>query len=388
MVVKSSGSVLVIVFTSFLAHPVIFHGQGSSVKTCAAFATDGTLATGTIDKSVLETRLAVRGGQATVIRTTTSNPSGCEQGFSGDGKWLITVLPAEMLTIQILDVKRQELHRQFSSDWHTFHNMALEPGYRSPFLGGFGPDDAIILWRYVPEEGRSPNDASIVHLHYQRWSIEGELISDQDLGVLGHAVGGNEPIVGAEFKQLWVSDNCGYECYRHYRLDGERAVSDGTLTFPKNDAAVPTYLAASNRFLTVSGEGTKQKAVLLDDSGKSYSQVELPFFPNLLKPLVPDWFYVHQLVRSADDRFIAIGRSRVAWVLVDTDRDWGSEVLILDTDSLAVLSTLNVGRGGIHSLAIDHWDGTIHLVGYWGGRWHDLIRDQQGRSDWRESHGS
>jgi hypothetical protein len=312
----------------------------------------------------------------------------CEQGFSGDGEWLITILPTDKLTIQILDVKKQELHSQFSSEWHTFHNMALEPGYHSRFLGGFAPDDAIILWRYVPEEGRSPTDASIVHLHCQQWSVEGELISDQDLGVLGFAVGGREPIFGAISKQFWIPNDCGYECYRRFRLDGDHAVSDGILTFPKNVVGVPTYLAASNRFLAVSGEGTKQKAVLLDDSGKRDSQVDLPFLPNLLKPVVPDWFYVHPLVHSADERFIAIGRSRVAWVLIDTDRDWGSEVLVLDVHSLAVVSTLKVGRGGIHSLAIDHRDGTIHLAGYWGGRWHDLIRDEKERSDWRESHGS
>ncbi|QNI30677.1 hypothetical protein H7849_16255 [Alloacidobacterium dinghuense] len=384
---KSFGSVLVVVLTCFLAH-AIANGQTPSVRTCSAFAADGTLATGTIEKGLLETRLAARGAPAKVIRTTIANPWRCEQGFSGNGEWLITLLPAEKLTIQILNVKKQELHGQFSSEWHTFHNIALEAGYQSRFLGGFAPDDSIILWRYVPQEGRSPNDASIVHLHCQRWSIEGELISDQDLGVLGVAVGGREPIFGAGFKQFWVPDDCGYECYRRYRLDGDHAVTDGTLTFPKNDAAVPTYLVASNRFFTVSGEGTKQKAVLLDDSGKSDSEADLPFFPNLLKPVVPDWFYVHQIVHSADDRFIAIGRSRVAWVLVDTDRDWGSEVLVLDAHSLTVVSALKVGRGGIHSLAIDHRERSIRLAGYWGGRWHDLTRDEQERSDWRESHGS
>lgn len=387
LAVKFSGANLLAVAAFCLAHITIANAQTPSVKTCSAFAADGTLATGTLDKGELDTRLTIPGTRAKVIHTAIGNAWGCELGFSADGKWLTSVLTAEKLTIQILNVKENELHRQFSSEWHTFHNMALEPGYGFRFLGGFAADDSIILWRYVPEDGPTPNDASILHLHYQRWSIEGELTSDQDLGLLGFAGrGGRGPILGPEAKQFWIP--WGEDGYQHYRFDDDRAVSQGTLTLPKDNSSMPSYLSTMHRFLTVLGDKTKQRAALLDDTGKIDSEIDLPFFPNLLNSVVPDWFYVRHLVRSADDRFIAIGRSRVAWVLIDTDRDWGSEILVLDTHSFKVFSTLKVGLGGIQSLAIDHREGKIRLVGYWRGRWHDIAKDEQGRSDWRESHGS
>jgi len=47
----------------------------------------------------------------------------------------------------------------------------------------------------------------------------------------------------------------------------------------------------------------------------------------------------------------ATGRTRVAWVLVDTDRDWGSEVLLLNLHPLGVVATLRTGKGGIGALA-------------------------------------
>ncbi len=119
-----------------------------------------------------------------------------------------------------------------------------------------------------------------------------------------------------------------------------------------------------------------QKAVLLDYSGIVTSSVQLPFFPNLLGPLVRDWFYVRQVIASSDGQYAAIGRTRVAWVLIDTDRDWGSEVVLLRTHPLGVVSTIKTGQGGIGALTVDHRNNVVRLVGFWKDRWHDLRLDE------------
>jgi hypothetical protein len=85
---------------------------------------------------------------------------------------------------------------------------------------------------------------------------------------------------------------------------------------------------------------------------------------------------------SSDGKFAAIGRSRIAWVLVDTDRDWGSEICMLATNPLRLITTLKTGLGGIQALAINHRDNTIRLVGFWKNSWHDLRWDENHPRRW------
>jgi hypothetical protein len=101
----------------------------------------------------------------------------------------------------------------------------------------------------------------------------------------------------------------------------------------------------------------------------------LPYFPNLFGPLVPDWFVDLKPAVSHDGKIAAVGRTRVAWVLVDTDRDWGSEIILLKLQPPMVITKLKVGKGGIGAMAVDHDDGKVRIAGFWGRRWHELRCD-------------
>ena len=112
----------------------------------------------------------------------------------------------------------------------------------------------------------------------------------------------------------------------------------------------------------------------------------LPFFPNLLGPLVPDWFVDHKPAVSQDGGVAAVGRTRIAWVLVDTDQDWGSEVVVLKLHPLAVMATLRTGKGGIRAVAIDHRNGSVRVVSFWNEQWHEARCDDAhpGGCHWRQ----
>jgi hypothetical protein len=310
-------------------------------------------------------------------------PIGCEEAFSADGRWLATVVSSNELTVVIVDRKTGAVHRQFASAWQTFHNMPLEPGYRSPFLAGFLEDDSLVLWRYVPQKGATDTDASSVNLHLQRWSVDGEFLSEQDLGASGFGIGGRGPLTAEGLRRLWIPGGCGNGCYRGVHFEAGHVDDDGSLTLPKDNATSPVDVRQANRFLSVVGERTNQKALLFDDSGKVESQVDLPYLPNLLGPLVPDWFYARKPELSSDGQIAAIGRTRVAWVLVDTDRDWGSEIVLLNMHPLGLITTLKTGKGGIGAIAVDHRGGNIRMVGFWKERWHDLRWDER-HDKWTE----
>ena len=106
------------------------------------------------------------------------------------------------------------------------------------------------------------------------------------------------------------------------------------------------------------------------------SEVSLPFVLNTIWLLMPDWYWVQQPRLSPDGEIAAVGRSLVAWVLVDGDRDWGSEIVILKTHPLTVAATIKTGKGGVSGLSVDHRNGMIRVAGYWGARWHDVQRDE------------
>ncbi len=254
-------------------------GQTPLISACAAFSADGTSATGTIKGGDLETRLTPLGSASKVLRSSVGNSIGCEAAFSKDGRWLATVVPAEKLTVFITDRAAGILHRRFESDWNTFHKMPFELEYRFPFLGGFSDNGSLILWRYIPQKGASESDTSSVRIHLQRWSIDGDLLSDEDLGLLGYESGAREPLSADGFGKLWVPGGCGNQCYRGFSFEPGHLVASSSLTMPKANAATPISLPMAKRFLSVSGERTNQQAMLFDYSGKIDHQISLPYAP-------------------------------------------------------------------------------------------------------------
>jgi len=352
-------------------------GQNTVSGTCAAFAADGALATGTLRGDDLETKLDQRGvALVTTHADIRGLPQRCEEAFSADGRWLATVTPGSELTVVILDRKTGSIHKRFSSQWFQLRDIPMEPAYRSSFLEGFLQDDSVVLWRYVPLAVANTADASHVDLHLQRWSVEGELLSDQNLGSVGFGPGGRQPIAFNGLGLLWIPGKCEVACYRGLRISATQIAEAGTLKLPDKNAAEPVALLGNEGLLTVLGD-TAQKAALLDSSGRLQAQVGLPFFPNLFGPLVPDWFHVLKPAVSHDGAIAAIGRTRVAWVLVDSDRDWGSEIVLLRMHPLAVTAKVKTGKGGIGAVAVDHRNGIVRLVGFWKGRWHDVQCDER-----------
>jgi hypothetical protein len=374
---------LVLCLTFSLNKPC--YGRAGRNIACAAFSAEGALATATLKGNDLETRLD-SGGAVVTTHTSMDFMRGCEEGFSEDGKWLVTVVPGNELNVIIHDRKTGQLYRRFSSPWRQLKNHPFEWSYESSFLGGFLQDDSLVLWRYVPRA--DPASESSIDLHMERWNVEGGLLSDLDLGDVGYASGGRQPLAVIGLSMLWLPARCSPSCFRGVKVSGSHIEDAGELKLPDDTAVEPIPLKSGQGFLTVLGaQRTFQKATLLDASGKLRKQVKLPAFPNLLGPLVPDWFYVRELEMSQDGEFAAIARTRVAWVLVDTDRDWGSEIVILKAASFTVDTVLKTGKGGIQALAIDHRDGVIRLVGFWKGRWHDLKYDGDHPGRWQENGG-
>jgi hypothetical protein len=255
---------------------------------------------------------------------------------------------------------------------------ALVPG-RGWLLAGFFPDGSLVLWRYVRLT------TTVVEFHVQRWSVEGELLSDQDFGDVGLGVGGLAPFTLEGLSSIWISEGCGAGCYRGACFDRARFEQIQPLTLPKETVAKPVAIPGSKQFLTVVGLRSSQMATVIDSAGKVDEQVKLPFMPNLLYPVVPDWFGLHQPSLSTDGEIAALGRSRIAWVLIDTDRDWGSEIVVLGRHPLGVITNLKTGKGGIGAIAVDHRGGVIRLVGFWKDRWHDMRWDESHSRKWTEA---
>jgi hypothetical protein len=357
--------------------------NNSVIGACVAFAEDGALATGTLTKDGLETKLDEHGSvTGTTYIANAGVPFGgwprpCEEAFSNDGKWLATVVPSNNLTVIILDRKTKTVYRSFSSEWYQLHDVAIESTYRSSFLGGFLGDDSLVLWRYLPRAVADSADASNADLHMQRWSVDGELLSDRNLGAAGFSPSGRQPVIVNGLDLLWIPSKCEVSCYsyRSVRVSNDRVEDVGNLSLLSDTSAEPRVLPRGAGLLSVLGQGTAQKVALLDLSGRLKAETSLPYFPNLFGPLVPDWFADLKPSVSRDGKIAAVARTRVAWVLVDTDRDWGSEIVLLNLQPLAVITKLKTGKGGIAAMAVDHDDGKVRLVGFWGGRWHELRCD-------------
>ena len=315
---------------------------------------------------------------------STGYARGCELAFSDDGKWLATVVSSDELVVIISDGKTGAVHKRFSSPWREIGKHPIEWAYRSSFLGGFLADDSLVLWRYVPREVSDPTDASNLDLYMERWSVEGERLAQLDLGKLGSGIGGRQPIFARQAGRLWLPGDCRGNCYRGIQLSGAEITQSGNLMFPDDLADPPIPLADGNGFLAVLGiQKTSQKAASFDSAGRLQKEVRLPHSPNLFGPLIPDWFYASQPQSSSDGEIAAVARTRVAWVLVDTDRDWGSEIVVLKTQPLTVVTVLKTGKGGIGPIAVDHRNGVVRVVGFWNGRWHDKEYDDQHPGKWK-----
>jgi hypothetical protein len=357
--------------------------QNRRTPVCATFSTAGALATGTLKDEELETRLSVSGTPDVTTHTSIVGARRCEQTFSNDGKWLATVVSGNELAIVIYDGKTGTVHKQFSSPWRQIDKRPLEWAYMSSFLGGFLADNSLLLWRYVPRPAADLSNVPNIDVHVQRWSVDGEMLSELNLGDLGFGVQGGQPIFARGTSLMWLPGKCGSICYKTMKVSGTQIEQAGNLTPPDNLAAPPGPLPGKNELLAVLGvQRTSQKAALLDSSGSVQKQVTLPHFPNLFGPLVPDWFYASQPEISPDGEIAALARTRVAWVLVDTDRDWGSEIIVLKTQPLEVATVLKTGKGGIRAVAIDHRNGVVRLVGFWNGRWHNMKYDDQHAGKW------
>lgn len=352
---------------------------------CVTFSAAGALATGTLKDDALETRLSVPGVPDVTTHSSIAGARRCEQTFSNDGKWLATVVSGSDLTVVIHDGKTGTVHKQFSSPWKQTDGRPLEWAYMSSFLGGFLADNSLLLWRYVPRLVADRSDASNIDLHVQRWSVEGEMLSEVNLGGLGFSLQGRQPIFARGTGLMWLPGKCGPICYKTMKVAGAQIEDAGSLTPQETLAAPPAPLPGKNELLAVMGaQQTSQKAALLGPSGSVQKQLTLPHFPNLFGPLVPDWFYASQPEISSDGEIAAVARTRVAWILVDTDRDWGSEIVVLKTQPLAVATVLKTGKGGIRAVAIDHGNGVVRLVGFWNGRWHDMKYDDQHVGKWEK----
>src|SRR5438270_1020417 len=252
------------------------------------------------------------------------------------------------------------------------------------FLRGFLADNSLLLWRYVPRPMTDQSDASNIDLHLQCWSIDGEMRFELTLGDLGFGLQGRQPIFARGAGLMWLPGKCTFTCYKAMIVSGTQIEESGNLMPPDNLAAPPAPLPGKSGLLAVLGlQRTGQKAALLDLSGHVQKQVSLPHSPNFFGPLVPDWFYASQPEITPDGKVATVARTRVAWVLTDTDRDWGSQIVVLKTQPLSVVTVLNTGKGGIRGIAVDHRNGMVRLVGFWNGRWHDMKYDDQHPGKWK-----
>jgi len=368
-------------------------GQQTGTAVCSAFSGDGSLVMGTIHYGViakgasfeLETKNVPNGSPIQVIRTEIAGARNCSESFSGDGRWVATVVVGDSLTVVIFDRKRGTVYRQFSSEWQTFNGRPAElvPNDKAGrFTGGFLPSGDFALWRYVPHASTMKYHKYEFDVHMQTWDVEGALRSDIDLGPVGPIFNfrGMQPIPSNNFGSFLVPDVCEIACGRYKSVEtinGAQVVAKGTFTLPRGMAADVAGLPDGQRILAISGDqSTSQKATIFDWSGRVVSEVSLPFVLNTIWLLMPDWYWVQQPRLSPDGEIAAVGRSLVAWVLVDDDRDWGSEIVILKTHPLTVAATIKTGKGGVSGLSVDHRNGMIRVAGYWGARWHAVQRDE------------
>lgn len=373
------------VFSLLISSASVERGFCQDLRTpvCVAFSAAGALATAMLKDGELETRLSVSEVPDVTTHISIAGARRCEQTFSNDGKWLATVVSGNDLAVVIHDGKTGTVHKQFSSQWRQIDGRPREWAYMSSSTGGFLADNSLLLWRYIPRPVADPSDESTIDLHVQRWSVDGEMLSELNLGGLGFGLQGRQPIFARGTGLIWLPGKCGSICYKAMKASGAQIEDAGSLMPPKNLASPPAPLPCKNELLAVLGaQRSSQKAALLDSSGSVQKQVTLPHVPNLFGPLVPDWFNPSLPQISPDGEIAAVARTRVAWVLVDTDRDWGSEIIVLKTQPLGVATVLKTGKGGIRAVAIDHRNGAVRLVGFWNGRWHDMKYDDQHPGKW------
>jgi hypothetical protein len=144
---------------------------------CAAFSSDGALATGTILNGDLETRLSEPGGAPLVTRQTLGRSSRCEEAFTKDGDWLATVVASSELKVVAIDRKALTVHRQFFLPWEQVRqyppNLQDERWLAASFLAGFLQDDSLALWRYpTPIQDKSHVPERICTCNAGAWTAK------------------------------------------------------------------------------------------------------------------------------------------------------------------------------------------------------------------------
>jgi hypothetical protein len=272
---------------------------------------------------------------------------------------MATVVKAEALNVVILNCKTGLVEAQFSSPWQVFHKFQFESKSLSGFLAGFTLNDNVVLWRGVPHDPSDPKLIPLVDQHMQTWSIKGELLADQPLGNAGRDDG---KVAGITNGLTRICHPAG-GCYWHLLSPDQQDI-----------------------FMTIDRVGDKnEKATLFDHSGDEKAEMDMPVPRNIWGRLVPDWMFSRAPLLSPDGQIAAVIRSHVAWVLVDTDRDWGSEIDLLSTKPLRLIAAYKTGLGGIGALAVDHRNSAIHIVGFWNGKWHDLRWDENHPGSWKKA---
>lgn len=368
---------VVVFWILFSAFPLF--AQLHRVGTCAAFASNGDLLLGTIQGSEFKLYLHPVGQPPVRISETIESSNPCEISFSADGKWAAIAAAGNELTVFVLDRATKTILTRFSSQWLGRNGISFEL-QQGNFLGGFDKNDSIILWSYLSQSVES-NEIN-VDLHRQLWSIDGKRISDQHVGLPGWGAW-RWFIQKYDGETVWLPSSCRMTCYENYQklsIREDNVQSEGTIAIRDALAIAPVFLPSGDQLLAIAGtQTTAQSALLLDSSGHIVDKTRLPYLPNPLQRVVPDWFGVSKVKVSADGEIAAVARTRVAWVLNDSDRDWGSEIILLRTQPLSVLSRYKTGRGGIGSIAVDQRDGVIRIVGYWRHGWNDLRCNQSGK---------
>jgi hypothetical protein len=357
--------------------------QSRYIGTCAAFASNGDLLFGAIRDG--EFKLHVHPAGQSLIRISEKVDASyhpCEISFSPDGKWAAVAVAGSEITVFVLDRATNTIFTRFSSQWLGRNGISYEL-QQGNFLGGFDKNDSIVLWNYASQSnaGFTTDDVTI-DLHRQLWSIDGKRISDQYVSLPGWRAW-RWFIQKYDGETVWLPASCKMTCYENYQklsIRGDDMQNEGTLAIRDALAITPVFLPSRDLLLAIAGTQTSaQSALLFDSSGHIVDKARLPFLPNPLRPVVPDWFGVSKLKVSADGEIAAVARTRTAWVLTDTDRDWGSEIILLRTQPLSVLRRYKTGRGGIGSIAVDQRNGVIRVVGYWRHGWNDLRCDEFGK---------
>lgn len=352
-------------------------GQLAGTQRCAVFSPSGMLAKASLTKGSLRVSLYRSDGGVSNYETPVSEASAyaheCEIAFSPNEKSVAVVGRDQQIEVAAVSTDGAGTLHHFSVPWNAWKNSPQEQFNNTKLLVGLEDDESVILVRRVYGDGRKDQ------LLLERRNLEGEVLSEKALGTPFDRYEHNVSLVQSNAHPLvFFAGWCGANCFRSFDPVSGLADRGADLILPTTVASAPTALPAADQLLMVAGEERKeQKALLVDRTGAVKSELKLPLQKNPLSVVVPDWFQFRTPAVSSDGAVAVIAERRVAWVLIDTDRDWGSEFMLLDLAPLKVLSKVRTGKGGIGALAVDRRQGKVRVVGFWGNAWHDLEWDKE-----------